>query len=187
MRHINTKGFTIIELLIATVVFSLVLLILTATIIQFNNIYYKGVVSTKTQETTRSIAENITRNIQFAGGSSTVSQTPTAPNAGYLCAGDYVYKYVTGQLVENGPVLLRYKSICMPNPGGNGTELIGSNMFLQNITLSATNPYTLSLSIGYGAIGDHNADGSCRYSVRLGGSFCGFNKLNVTVSRRLGL
>lgn len=197
MRRINTKGFTVIELLISTVVFSLVLLILTGAIIQFNRLYYKGVVDTKTQEATRSITDDITRNIQFSADATNVAQATIPPdppsNDGYICAGGYVYKYFTRQLVESGPALRKYKSdtcaapTTTTEPGNpNGTELLGANMFLQNITLAGTGPYTLTVQVGYGALAEHNAgNGSCLFAVRVGGQFCAYHDLTVSVVRRL--
>lgn len=61
----NQRGFTIIELLIATTVFSVILLVASAAVIQVGRIYYKGVTMAKTQEITRSLGEEVTRSLQF--------------------------------------------------------------------------------------------------------------------------
>jgi prepilin-type N-terminal cleavage/methylation domain-containing protein len=66
MKKTNNKGFTIIELLIATVTFSVILLIITGAIIQFSKVYYKGVVSSRTQEAARSVVDEVSKAAQFS-------------------------------------------------------------------------------------------------------------------------
>lgn len=60
------SGFTVLELLIATSVFSVLLVVVSAGIISFSHDYYKGITSTKTQVTARSIINDIAQNIQFS-------------------------------------------------------------------------------------------------------------------------
>lgn len=49
MNKINTSGFTLIELMIATTVFSVVMLISTYGFIKINQYYTKGVNAARTQ------------------------------------------------------------------------------------------------------------------------------------------
>jgi prepilin-type N-terminal cleavage/methylation domain-containing protein len=63
----NHKGFTVLELIIATTVFSVMLLLTTTGMIQIGRVYYKGLITSKTQETARSISEEIVRTVQFGG------------------------------------------------------------------------------------------------------------------------
>src|SRR3989344_1450589 len=102
-RH--NKGFTIIELMIATTVFSLVLLLCTYGLIQVSRVYYKGVTSGRVQETLRTVTDNVTRVIQFSGG--TVVPPPTTTTNGtpfVFCIDDQRYSVVTDrQLVEGNP------------------------------------------------------------------------------------
>jgi prepilin-type N-terminal cleavage/methylation domain-containing protein len=62
-------GFTIIELMISTVVFTLVLMMVTAGIVQISRMYYQGIISARTQDTARSIVEEISQSIQFSNQS----------------------------------------------------------------------------------------------------------------------
>ena len=86
------SGFTILELLIATTVFSVILLIVTTGIIKIGNIYYKGITSSKTQDVTRSIANDFSSTIQFANGVKTDDPTPPS-GATAFCLGDIRYNY----------------------------------------------------------------------------------------------
>lgn len=59
----NTAGFTIVELMIATVVFSVILILITTGIIQIGKAYYKGIIGSRTQETARKITDEVGRSI----------------------------------------------------------------------------------------------------------------------------
>lgn len=59
-------GFTIIELMIATTVFSVILLLATNGVIQIGRLYYKGITTSRTQEAARSVAEEVSRNFQLS-------------------------------------------------------------------------------------------------------------------------
>ncbi len=91
----SSAGFTIIELLIATLIFSLVLILITTGVMQFTRQYYKGIISSNTQNTARAIIDDVTRTIQFNTGNlySLTSTTltpntdPSAPALGY-CIGE---------------------------------------------------------------------------------------------------
>jgi prepilin-type N-terminal cleavage/methylation domain-containing protein len=118
----NVKGFTVIELLIATVIFSIVLLVLTQTIISITNNYYHGVIQTQTEQVVKNINNDIVQQIQFSTNDSIVSEPPkndwpssgtlktSLPNMigfsttnsveGYLCIGSNEYIYQKNGIVK---------------------------------------------------------------------------------------
>jgi len=59
-------GFTIIELMLSTVVFSIVLLMCMAGILQITRLYYRGVTQSSTQEVARTITNEISEAVQFS-------------------------------------------------------------------------------------------------------------------------
>ncbi len=61
------SGFTIIELLIATSIFSVILLVGSMMLLQIGKMYYRGVNSIRTQEVARNVVEDVSRKIQFSG------------------------------------------------------------------------------------------------------------------------
>jgi prepilin-type N-terminal cleavage/methylation domain-containing protein len=98
----SNAGFTIIELLIATLVFSVILLLITFGIIQFTNTYYKGITSSNTQNAARNIMDTIAQDIQFS------SDVETTAGSGYgtgsldqFCIGSHRYTYVLGEQVTD--------------------------------------------------------------------------------------
>ena len=93
----SVQGFTIIELMIASAVFSTVLLVALTGFLQIGRLFYKGVSETQTQDTTRQVVSDISSNLKAT--SSTVAIPQTFASAGqpysYFCAGAYRYTYGT--------------------------------------------------------------------------------------------
>lgn len=71
----NQVGFTLIELMIATSIFSVILLVMSFGAVSIGRVYYKGIKSSNTQSVTRKIADDLAQSIQFS--SSKVVTTPT--------------------------------------------------------------------------------------------------------------
>jgi type II secretory pathway pseudopilin PulG len=91
----NLGGFTIVELLIASAVFSLVLLVALTGFLELGRIFYKGVSNTQTQDVLRQVVGDISSNVKIASSSGSVQPpaTTTTGAYGYLCAGTYRYTY----------------------------------------------------------------------------------------------
>jgi prepilin-type N-terminal cleavage/methylation domain-containing protein len=105
MKHLKLSdqcGFTIVELMISTVVFSMVLLICTTGLLQISRSYYRGVVSSRTQETTRSILEDVSEAIRLGGGTvePRLRVTPGGPVQG-ACAGGKRYSYELNKQLDD--------------------------------------------------------------------------------------
>lgn len=116
------SGFTIIELMIATTVFSVVLMICLAGVLQITKMYYRGVTQNKTREAARSITDEISEAIRFSSGtisipSGQVSGPQVDPDddspdvaVGYFCIGQKRYTYaIDRQMKENPSVDTRLK------------------------------------------------------------------------------
>lgn len=88
-------GFTILELMIATMVFSVILLVVAAGILSFTKQYIKGITKSNTQAVARSVMADVVQNIQFSGG--TVATNNLTPIQ--TCIGNVVYYYEYGQQV----------------------------------------------------------------------------------------
>lgn len=98
-------GFTIIELLIATTVFSVILMSATAALIQLGRMYYKGVITSKTQGVARTVMDDVSRTIQFSSGNIIeiveTTPSPTSVPINVRCVGTTRYTYVLGTQVNN--------------------------------------------------------------------------------------
>lgn len=199
----NTRGFTIVELLIATLVFSVILLTVTVGIIQITRVYYKGINEANTQDTARGVMDTISQAIQFSG--STVSPTvASAPGASTsFCVGNQQFSYKLGyQLVENSPgtnqttkaLWQSTASGCTGNPAAaaSGIELLSPKMRLANLTVTQVNGdpniWKVSVRVVYGDDDLLNnptgTNASCKGDK--GQQFCSVSELTTTVVKRVG-
>lgn len=104
-KSLRSSGFTIIELMIATAVFSVVLLVIMTAIVQMGRLYYKANTMSRVQEATRSITDDITRAIQYSPAQVvTHLTTPSDPLARSMCVGSRRFSFVPGrQLLASAP------------------------------------------------------------------------------------
>ncbi|HZP55865.1 MAG TPA: prepilin-type N-terminal cleavage/methylation domain-containing protein [Candidatus Saccharimonadales bacterium] len=97
-------GFTIPELLIATSVFSVVLLITTAAFAIIGHIFFKGVTITSTQENAQKILDSISSDISAAPNNGIPTPVFTSsgvyPGESYGCVGNILYSYVASKAVK---------------------------------------------------------------------------------------
>lgn len=107
----NQNGFTIIELLIASVAFVSLLILITTAAIQISRIYYNGITKTNTQNAARNVTIAITKSIQFASYPGTNSITslstysiptplPAPFDIGWYCVGGDVYMFSEGGILK---------------------------------------------------------------------------------------
>ncbi len=95
----NSLGFTIVELLIATSVFSIVLLITTYGIVQITRSYIRGSVTAEVDNTNRTIISQISQELQLGNNNNNAVTPSTGPYSwnGYptyvFCANGYRYLY----------------------------------------------------------------------------------------------
>lgn len=91
----NSQGFTIIELMFATIAFSIVLMGATIATTQIGRLYYKAVITSRTQQTARMIIESVSQPVQF-GGINIRQSSPSFVSGiqtGAICAGNKRYTY----------------------------------------------------------------------------------------------
>jgi len=156
---IDQNGFTIIELMIATLVFSIILLVITVGVINFTRSYYRGINTSTTQGISRSAIDNIAQAIQFTG-----SQIQTGPNV--VCVGNQQYSYRIGKKLSTTAAAdtatkVLYETAkgasCTADFVSAGKELLGTNMRLASFTVTnlpapQNNLWTVSMRIAYGDI-----------------------------------
>ncbi len=161
------QGFTIIELLIATAVFSVVLLTISAAIIQIGRIYYKGVTSAQTQDAARALVDGVGRVLQFNTGEVVQGgglDNAEDPFSHAICIDNNHYSFRFGQQNVSGKHAMLLKTV----PGGcvseraqdlstngpfDGEELLGDHMRLANFEVKQlSNPrlYKIIARVVYG-------------------------------------
>lgn len=197
------KGFTIVELMIATLVFSVVLLVVTVGIIQITRVYYKGLNEAATQDTVRSITDTISQSIQFGGGE--VSDIRVAGATKRFCVGNTQYTFWPGkQLVDGIPdiarsqvnqtLLTRTVAGCTADtpPATSGRELLSPKMRVAelNVQQDATEPdlYKVTVRVAFGDDDLLNNPNSTKPTCKstAGSQFCSVSELTTTVVKRIG-
>lgn len=210
MKHMQQKqhtkrlakqqaGFTIVELMIATTVFSLILLIITFGVIYFTRNYYNGVYTSATQNAARDITNTVSNVIRFGTGDVELYAWPPGPTAGddaYFCAGGYVFVAELGvkySSLTDGMYMQPMPSGCsVPLTTTGRQQLLGENMRITYMSLSldsVNGVYTFDIGIAYGdndllvpntGIGD-----AVRCATEAGSEFCATARHSATVQQRV--
>jgi prepilin-type N-terminal cleavage/methylation domain-containing protein len=92
--HRNQKGFTIIELMIATAVLSTILVLVTGVMVNIGSLYYKGINQASIQDDVRTISDEVVKDIQL-NDQAPISATG-ASNTKFYCIGQIRYAYIEG-------------------------------------------------------------------------------------------
>lgn len=187
------SGFTIVELMIATTVFSVILLIMSAGLIYIGKVYYRTVAQNKTQEATRSIIDQVAQSIQFSGGS-------IAVNGNAICVGDIKYFKSENALVDGGSNGLQRggNGVACDNSGDpSSVQLVPDGMFLHEFTVvsdPSADIYTITVQVvsvpndeSISGSGESELFNSSTHSCRggAGSEYCATSRLVTTIKKRL--
>lgn len=210
-RHQVNAGFTIIELLVATIVFSMVLLLIAVGVLQFNHAYYSGITQAQTQNTARSILEQISQDIQFSGSqiTSPIATGGSDPEYGF-CIGSDRYSFRPGwELVDSGPVVKDHQTLhalVKDSPGlcsgmkaqdftkalsSSSTELLSKYMRVSKLSVTAVSGarglYSVDVRVVYGdddlLTNPTASNAACK--VGSGSQFCAVSELSTVVQQRI--
>lgn len=212
LNNKNNRGFTIVELMIATTIFSVVLMVASIGVVAIGRMYYKSLTSTRVQETARSIMNDISSSLQFSDTDAVASYltnpdgTPSEEKV--RCFGPDRYTYVINQKVEDGRHALYRdrrpsESECRPNDSfSSGTELLGDNMRLLQFDVSNSDPFSVKIKIAFGdndlltnypddagpetspISGIPFEDVNCKFGIA-GSNFCAVSGLETTLTSRV--
>lgn len=204
------RGFTILELLVASTVFAIILLVVATGVLRFTDSYYRGVTDSKTQSTTREMMNEVSQSLQFGKSFSSLSGANGV--LGY-CIDNTLYSYEIGQQVtDSSPnaslhqgyhgLVISTGSSCsgatptLPSSSSlpaNSRELLSEHMRLSTFTIIATGDlYTIHIRVIYGdddlltpTVGGSTNWANEQCSSGPGTQFCGISDLTTTVQRRL--
>ncbi len=167
--HKRQLGFTIVELMIATLAFSAILLVITAGVTSFTHDYYRGINDSTTQDTTRQAMNSISQAIQFGSPSGILSFATSGIATQTFCVAGKQYVMNPGhQLGKTLPdasspqpasavglyVVPARAGCATPRTVSGGTELLGPNMRLNDLSVTQTKSgsslYSINLRVSYG-------------------------------------
>lgn len=207
MKQGKTWGFTVIELLLATAVFSVVIVVALAGFLGIGRVFYKGVNLTQSKQTAQKMLDIVTNDIQSA---STPVFSGTASNdRNYYCVGHIRYTYKINNLIDitdsttyDTTEKFGLMRDSLPGTSGcanpfdgsgaiapqNPSELLGNYMRLNKFDIkpipSSTNVYTVTIKITTGDDSTLNEDGTCDSNLSKS-QYCSQTELTTTVSMGL--
>lgn len=186
----NDDGFTVLELMIATTMFTVILLLCTYGLVEIGKIYYKGIITSRTQTVARGVIDSVSQTIQFSGSDTMQS----IPNTAY-CFGNTRYTYqINNRVSSTGNALLLEDIGTNPCSSGASTvrkELLGEGMRLTrfNITQLGGNYFQVNIGIAYGEDDVLNLSlASPDYGLcigNIGNQFCSTSSVSTTVFKRI--
>lgn len=94
------NGFTIVELMIATSIFAVILLVISFGALSVGKNYYKGITSSRAQEASRSIMDSITKPMELSGA---VFEPNTAGGFKAYCIGTVRFTFSVNKQVSDSP------------------------------------------------------------------------------------
>lgn len=167
----KSEGFTIVELLIATTVLSVILLLVSTMMVGIGRLYFKGINQARIQGNVRSITDEVTQNLQFNDFQQDAPVNKTygtyTVKVEVYCIGSLRYTFTQNHQIGTSLSILKQQvphvlwrdtispgscinkaDLTLSNPssapgsgGSNGTELIAPNSRLTTLDIS-NNPAT---------------------------------------------
>jgi prepilin-type N-terminal cleavage/methylation domain-containing protein len=100
MSRAASRGFTLIELMLAMAFISVLLLAIAMTIIQIGTIYNRGITLKEVNQTARTISDELRRGVAASQAFSLDSKLLTTSAGGRLCLGQYSYVWNLGKALS---------------------------------------------------------------------------------------
>jgi len=110
------SGFTVVELMVSTIIFSLILVAAMAGLVQIGRLYYRGITTARTQEQTRNVMAELSQSIQFTRVNVRVaavqpsipidpdnSDSDSDPAKSFFCVGPRRYTFMVDRKLSFDP------------------------------------------------------------------------------------
>lgn len=168
----RSQGFTIVEFMVATAVFGVVLLAVSAAIVSIGRSYQRSLYISSTQATTSNLVDTIGQAMKFSSEQIVVSSHGIEPTKTHsLCIGNRQFLYVLGRQMgstdpgtgtanaiitrpnENCALTSIHASTPPPTALGTSQELLGNGMRLVNLVASdpeSDGIFTVTVRVVYG-------------------------------------
>lgn len=158
----DRRGFTIIELMVATTVFTIIMTVVAAMLVQYSNSQRKAANESAVQNVARDFADQVGQALQFSRGEFSPI-TNADGTGGYCVGGTYRFSVAYGRQrttgTTHGAMVDRAGLNCSAGAQAlitgttfSGTELLSQGMRVArfDITTAGSGLYTLTMRIVYG-------------------------------------
>jgi hypothetical protein len=184
--------------MIATMVFSTILVAITFGVMHFSALYYKGVYTSETQNVARDIMDQVTDAVKYGTGEVyTIEGAPGHDDDVLFCAGGYVFyiprlydKYLGNDPSKGFYMQPMTGDTCSAPSNTNGRkQLLAKNMRVAKIAFMESdthNVYTFSITIAYGdndLLTDSGDTVQCNAGA--GNEYCAVSSLVTTIKKRI--
>lgn len=160
----NSRGFTIVEFMVATLVFSVVIMGVSAAILHISRMYQRSINASSTQAVTRNLIDTVAQSIQFSSEDIEL-RTHTDGKTKAVCVGTKQFLYIPGRQLggdgagtstENAVVARQNNdctmtSILTATIADSSKELLSRNMRLVKLDINQNGSlYTVTARVAYG-------------------------------------
>jgi prepilin-type N-terminal cleavage/methylation domain-containing protein len=183
------SGYTLIELIIAMAIFSMMLVIISVGVLQLMRIYQSGISSRNTQQNARLAMEQMVRAGRSAYKAAITGATNNSTVCFYIASGGQEYFIRSGQLIQatlqspsspcDGTQILAQQAI-------TGTDVIVTklNGVLLGLSGSATDSLSAQLDLEIATGGGNGSFNGANCVVGAGSQFCSITSLHSSVTLR---
>lgn len=203
----HDSGFTIVELLIATTILTVVLASASFVLVQVGRLYYKGNITANTQQATRNIIDSISRPLQLQGAGTPVDGSGPGGST-VKCIGLQRFTYQMASQVGDGPGRAPHAIIrdTLESPGqctvnvpnlldpnsvpSDGESMLSEGMRLFKLdVVQVDGIYNVSVHAGYGELAGFSVDASSDVDGCLNqaasSQFCAYVGYDTSVNARI--
>jgi prepilin-type N-terminal cleavage/methylation domain-containing protein len=186
-KSLSQKGFTIVELLIATTVLSIILVLVTVMMINIGDLFYKGINQVRVQDNVRNLSTEIGQQLQLSNDTLLSVNNPIGTPSAY-CIGTTRYTYLIGAQLNSSPGLYQSQHVVWRDsvpensctamstaqfssvdPSSGGTELMTPSALLTEFIINYTgSSYNITIGEAYGGYSvlcDAGVGNDCNQSV----------------------
>ncbi|HPD99319.1 prepilin-type N-terminal cleavage/methylation domain-containing protein [Candidatus Saccharibacteria bacterium] len=188
----SKKGFTIVELMIAMLVFGVASLLVTAAVIGMSRQYQKGSYTAQLNDASRSIHQDIFNAVAYVNKDA-VTNMKTEDSVTYFCIGNVMYYWSLpdGNTINNGLFKRQLSdAACERGQANGGTNLLPRNGFVSQFTITQPSAdlgvfdITTRFNVGTYDMYKNNSYTECLPTLR-GGDFCTIVNYNSSVKPRI--
>lgn len=189
----NNRGFTIVELMIATMVFSAVSLLTIVAVMGMARQYQKGSYTAQLNDASRTVHQDITSTIAYINKDEVSSIRSTPLGVSYFCVNRtmYYWSYPNATTIKPGLFKKQLGDVeCNDTQANGGVNLLPSNGFVNKLTIerSPTNINLFDISTQFN-VGSADMFKDTTYTQCLptlsGGDFCSIVGYNSSVMSRI--
>lgn len=191
MKRMNKKGFTIVELMIATTIFSGILLMMIMAYLYMSKAFVHAYIQAQTQTAARNVITSVSQSLSLSGGEVRKLTPTTGPVFEAYCIGNDEYSYTINDPINNSPTPTNNFSPdnpslpfhmnnthCQDAPDTSSSQgiIVGNGIYIKDFSISpiatGSSIVKINIQLYYGAGGQLVTPNFNCPGLDSGGEFC---------------